>query len=227
MDCDLRQDANKKETQLIPVTPVPAPPDWESKGRKLGEDWLATHPVASRPLDKPFRPRNLWSAFCGHLSDGFESRCGYTATYVPNGTIDHYIPWEDVAGTPNENLAYDWSNFRYADGWFNSARKRMPVPDPYRVGVDWFRISLPDLQLYATDQVPSSEAQRVSNVLKLLRDDLRVMKTRRKWYSMYRTKKLSLEGLHEVAPMIAAALERQPEFLLPADRPVPSTGASK
>ena len=39
--------------------------------------------------------------------------------------------------------------------------------------------------------------------------DVRVLKQRRLWYRMYQEKKLSLEGLREVAPLIAAAEEKR------------------
>ena len=212
---------------MIPVMPVPPPPDWEIQGRLAGDAWLAAHPIGSRQPRRAFRPRNLWSAFCPNLAEGFGFRCGYTATYVPNGTVDHFVSWEEVQGTPDEKLAYDWANFRYADGWFNSARKRTPVPDPYTVGPDWFRIQLPSLLLEATSSVPATERPRVENALRWLKKDHRVMQGRRKWYRMYREGKLSLAGLREVAPLIASALERQPEFLLPTDRPPAPVGASR
>lgn len=204
---------------MIPVHPVTEPAEWSTRGTTPGEAWLLAHPLTSRPKDRTFRPRDFWSPFREQLAAGFQDRCGYTAIFVPNGTVDHFVPWEDVRGTPDEALAYDWSNFRYADGWFNSARKRTPVPDPYKVGADWFRLSLPDLQLEATSAVPTDQISCVKNVLQWLRNDERVMKTRRKWYGMYRDGTLSLAGLRQLAPLIAAALERQPEFLLPADQP--------
>lgn len=122
------------------------------------------------------------------------------------------MPWEDLVGTKEEWRAYDWQNLRYSAGWFNSARKRTPVPDPFQVQPGWFRLSLPSLQLDATELVPEVEAERVQNVLVWLKNDLRVMRGRRKWYALYREGKISLEGLDAVAPMIAEALRRQPEF---------------
>ncbi|HND00268.1 MAG TPA: hypothetical protein PKW90_29345, partial [Myxococcota bacterium] len=129
-----------------------------------------------------------------------------------NGTVDHFVPWEAVAGTPEEWRVYEWENLRYAAGWINSARKLTPVPDPFKVQSDWFRLLLPSLQVEATDQVPVAQQDRVKNLLRWVKNDERVMRGRRQWYALYRTGKLTLEGLDEVAPMIADALRRQPEF---------------
>jgi hypothetical protein len=197
---------------MIPVAPVPEPSLWNLKGEEKGRAWLAQRPSADRPRDREFRPRNYWSAFLGDLGDGFQWRCGYTTTYVENGTVDHFVAWEDLEGTAGEWRAYDWSNVRYAAGWFNSARKRVPVPDPYEVQADWFRLILPSLQLEATDRVPAGQQARVDNALQWLKDDLRVMRGRRKWFAMYNAGKIGLDGLDEVAPMIADALRRQPEY---------------
>lgn len=195
---------------MIPVNPVAEPADWPADGLTKGKDWLAQHPVADRP--KQFRPYNLWSGYLSDLGAGFRWRCGYTAMYEDNGTVDHFEPWEDLAGTANEWRAYDWTNFRYASGWLNSARKRTKVPDPYLVGTDWFRILLPSLILEATPNIPLDQRGQATNVLRWLKDDERVMRARRTWYRLYREKKLTLEGLDEVAPLIADALRRQPEF---------------
>ncbi len=195
---------------MIPVAAVPEPAAWASKGLQSGKDWLIGHPVASRK--KGFRPYNYWSAFLEPLGEGFNWLCGYTAVFADNGTVDHFAPWEDVEGTSEEWRAYDWSNLRYAAGWFNSARKRTEVPDPFQVGPDWFRITLPSLQLLATDQVPEAQRTRVDNAMRWLKNDERVMRARRKYYKLYRAKKLTLQGLDELAPLIAEALRRQPEF---------------
>lgn len=202
---------------MISVSPVPEPAAWEAKGRLPGERWLAKRPIAKRDPKLSFRPRNYWSPFAPALGEGFGWRCGYTAMYVPNGTVDHHTPWEDVEGTAAERLAYAWSNFRYCDGWLNSARQRTPLPDPYLVKDGWFQISLPDLQLEATALVPATEAARVENVLRWLRNDERVMRARRRYFELYRTGHMSLAALESFAPLIASAVRATPTYLRVVD----------
>jgi len=42
-----------------------------------------------------------------------------------------------------------------------------------------------------------------------LRDDERVMRVRRQWLRLFEEGKIGLEGLREMAPLIAAAVERR------------------
>lgn len=200
---------------MIRVPPVPEPAEWAEKGQKAGEAWLADRPAGERP--KGFRPHPYWRAFASNLAAGFGERCGYTAMYVPNGTVDHFVPWEDVAGKPEETLAYAWSNLRYADGWINSSRKRTPFPDPYLVADDWFALSLPDLQLSATPNVPADQAARVANALRLLRNDDRVLRQRRKYFDHYRSGDMSLAMVDSFAPLLGRALRANPAYLRVGD----------
>lgn len=79
-------------------------------------------------------------------------------------------------------------------------------------------LRLPSLELERTDSVPPAERPAVDDILRWLRDDPRVMEARVEYYNMYREGELNFAGLTRKAPLIAAALRRQPEFLLPADQ---------
>lgn len=193
---------------------VPAPPDWETEGLQRGIQWLARDP--RNPHRE--RPKDFWSPYRPQLAAGFGDLCGYTVMWKPDDeTVDHFVPWTELRGTENAWRAYDWDNLRLAVGWFNCAR-RGPIPDPYLVEDSWFALRLPSLELEATEAVPAAVRDAVDNVLRWLRDDRRVMKPRREWFRMYREGELSFAGLLKKAPLIAAALRRQPEFLSPADR---------
>ncbi|MNR55994.1 hypothetical protein D3C85_1764770 [compost metagenome] len=48
-----------------------------------------------------------------------------------------------------------------------------------------------------------------------LQDDERVLRQRRGWYRKYQEGKLTLDGLREVAPLIARAVEKQNAAVLP------------
>lgn len=194
---------------------VPAPDGWDVAGLAAGLAWLRKSP---QNPDKD-RPHDLWSPYRDKLADGFNDLCGYTIMCEPAGTVDHFTPWSQLRGTADAWRAYDWDNFRYSAAWFNSSR-RGPIPDPYLVDESWFVLHLPSLELEATDAVPTSERPAVDNVMRWLRNDRRVMKARLMWYRLYQDGKLSLAGLEQMAPLIAAALRRQPEHLLPADRDV-------
>jgi hypothetical protein len=188
---------------MIPVShPLPEPGEFDEKCRKKGGDWLAKNPNCERPSD-------FWSPFRHSLADGFSNRCGFGAMWIASGTVDHFASVNE-----NKALAYEWKNYRYIEGWINSSkskRNHAEILDPFEVKDGWFEISLPSLQLSLTDAVPDAFRQRAENTLKWLhlRDDERIMRTRREWYRMYQDKELLLDGLRKKAPLIAAAVEKK------------------
>lgn len=184
---------------MIPVAPVPEPADFDERARRPGEAWRARNTEAPRL-------RDYWSPFRAALAEGFANRCGYTAMYLPNGTIDHFRSYKT-----HPELAYEWSNYRYAAAWINSAKKTADVLDPHEVGEGWFEVLLPSLQLVATERVPPERRELVERTLAQLpiAHDERVLRQRRSWYEMFEAGKLSLAGLRDVAPLIAAAEEKR------------------
>ncbi len=184
---------------MIPVAPVTEPPDFDERVRRRGNSWLAENEGADRP-------RDYWSPFRIALAEGFANRCGYTAMYEGVGTVDHFRSYK-----ANPSLAYEWANYRYASAWINSAKKANDVLDPYEVGEGWFEVLLPSLQLVSTDKVPPEYRALVERTLKCLplSHDERVLKLRRGWYKQYIQGKLSLDGLRDHAPLIAAAEEKR------------------
>lgn len=188
---------------MIPVpNPIDEPEDFNKKCREKGAEWVAAHPDKSRPTD-------LWSTFKPELAKGFSDRCAIAAMWIPDGTVDHFVSCnEDML------LAYEWSNYRYMAGWLNSSKnkkKAADLLDPFHVGEGWFEIALPSLQLMLTDKIPAAFQKRAENTLNDLpiRDDERLLRTRREWLRMYEDGELSLEGLRKKAPLIANAVEKR------------------
>jgi hypothetical protein len=187
---------------MIRFNPPPEPPEFDQKGRRCGNAWLAKNP------DTKKRPRDYWSPFKSHLADGFGNLCGYSAMYEPVGTVDHYLCCEN-----HRHLAYEWSNYRYASSWINSSKSTLDeqVLDPFQVEDNWFEILLPSLQLVLTDAVPPHERDRAAFTLERLhlRDDERVIRQRQQWYQLYLEGELTLAGLERKAPLIARAIRKQ------------------
>ena len=184
---------------MIPVAPVPEPASFDEAARKPGNAWLAQHPGMRRP-------RDYWSRFRGILADGFANRCGYSAMHEPVGTVDHYRSY-----TTDPHLTYEWTNHRFASQWLNSSKGSGEVLDPYEIGEGWFEILLPSLQLVPTDKIPLEVRTRAEATFRRLPlgHDERIVKQRRRWYQQYQDGKLSLEGLSDNAPLIAAAVRKQ------------------
>jgi hypothetical protein len=185
---------------MIPVPhPIPEPDGFEEQCRQKGLAWLQQNPDCKRPLD-------FWSPFRHALADGFSNRCGYGAMWISSGTVDHF-----VSVHANKALAYDWSNYRYVEGWINSSKNNdAEILDPFEVQDGWFEIVLPSLQLVVSDSIPVAYKQRAEHTLERLhlRDDERIMRQRRSWYALYQGG-LPIERLREKAPLIAAAIDKQ------------------
>ena len=185
---------------MIAVDRVPEPSDFDTKARQPGLAWLQESPDAKRP-------RDYWSPFKPQLAAGFNQLCGYTAMYEPVGTVDHFVSIH-----ADKALAYEWNNYRFAAAWVNSSKQSTDaVLDPFEVQDGWFEILLPSLQLVVTESVPAELRARAKHTLERLhlRDDERVLRQRRVWYSMYQSGELTLEGLRKKAPLIARAIDKQ------------------
>lgn len=186
---------------MIPVAnPISEPADFEARCRTPGNAWLRTHPVG--------RPSDRWSPFRLALAAGFSDRCGYGAMWISSGTVDHFVSCEE-----DRSLAYEWSNYRYVEGWFNSSKNKhlsSQLLDPFEIQEGWFEIDLPSLQLRLTDAVPPAVRERAEFTLtKLpLRDDERVIRQRRGWLEMYE-EGTPLAVIDRRAPLIAQAIRRQ------------------
>lgn len=189
------------------------PAEFDEKCRKKGAQWLAAHPKASRKPGRT-RPKDIWTPFKPALADAFRELCAYGAMYEPVGTVDHFLPVD-----ADEALAYEWSNYRFASGWINSSKnKAVTILDPLDVGEGWFEMLLPSLQLVVVPERVREPLRElaVKTLERLhLQDDERVLRQRRGWYRKYQEGKLTLDGLREVAPLIARAVEKQNAAVLP------------
>jgi hypothetical protein len=169
--------------------------------RRRGRDWLKSHSDAVRLPD-------YWSEFKPALAEGFHHRCGYSAMWIPDGQVDHYL-----STSKNRRLAYEWTNYRFAAGWINQSKQALDeeVLDPFEVRDGWFEILLPSLQLVVARSVPAKMRTRAEFTLSRLNlgDDERVIRQRQSWYEAYLRHDLTLDELARRAPLIADAVRRQ------------------
>jgi hypothetical protein len=185
---------------MIPVARVPEPRGYDQV-KKRGEAWRRKNRRAKRPKD-------LWSPFLPHLAEGFSHLCGYAAMLDPTGgTVDHYLSWIN-----RPELAYEWSNFRFASNVLNSSKKTADdaILDPYLVRRGWFEILLPSLQMRVTDKVPRAHRARAEHTLRRLKlgNGEKIVRWRQHYFERYQAGQLTLDGLRELAPLVAEAVER-------------------
>lgn len=183
------------------------PDAFDERCRQRGHAWLIEHPKpATKKTGETWRPHDYWSEFRPDLSDAFGELCSIGAMYEPAGTVDHFVSCD-----ADETQAYEWANYRFVSGWLNSSKNnRDGFLDPFDVQDGWFEVSLPDLQLKLTENIPPefrATAQRTLENLPI-RDDERIMRQRQKWYNMYQSEEITLQGLRNNAPLIARAVEK-------------------
>jgi len=185
---------------MIPVIPVRKPRGFAAVQRQ-GRAWLSSHPRCRRPKD-------LWTKYLPILERGFMGLCGYAAMLDPTGgTVDHYRSWKN-----HPDLAYEWSNYRFASETLNNCKRNADatVLDPYEVGSGWFEVLLPSLQMVVTSTVPRNVRAKAEFTLRRLKlcDGERVIRWRQRWYELYRRGHIDIDGLAQVAPLLAEAVRK-------------------
>jgi hypothetical protein len=188
---------------MIPVRKVEEPGEFDTKARIPGNKWLKRNPNSRK------RPPAYWSEFTPQLEKGFKKLCGYAAMLDPTGgTVDHYLSYKN-----RPDLTYEWSNYRFASAILNSSKKKEDnrVLDPYEVGEGWFEILLPSLIMRTTSTVPAKLRKKADYTLDRLqlRNGVRVIRWRQSWYEFYKSGNMNLNMLRQVAPLIAAAVDKE------------------
>ncbi len=203
------------------IDPPRAPYGWQKHVRERGRRWLNDPAANNRGAE---RPESFWLNYRDQIGERFNCICCYTVVWVANGEADHFVPWARVRGTAQAELAYDWTNIRYADSWINRSKGAAVFPDPFTVQDDWFELHLPSLELRTTGQHPATEQAAIDNLLERVRDDHRVMKLRRRYLKQYLDRDRSLKSLEQDAPLLARALRTNPAYLRPDDQELLQAG---
>jgi len=190
---------------VIRFSRFPEPSAFDTRCRRRGRDWLVGRGSQELP--------DYWSEFRHDLREGFGRLCAYCAMHIPAGLeqVDHYVGIRE-----NPALAYEWDNFRSSQAIVNQRKgfRRAGEPhvlDPFEVEDGWFELLLPSLQLVLTDQVPPETRERAEFTLRRLRlrDNEQIIRQRREWLALYEEGKLSIQGLEEMAPLIARAVKKR------------------
>src|SRR5580692_7224591 len=108
--------------QVIRIDAPAKPECFDKECRGPGNRWLAAHPEVDPPS-------KFWRPFTMDLCRGFRNRCGYSAMWDLNGTIDHFLSRKN-----HRHLSYEWTNFRYVSAWLNSSKQALDeqVLDPFQ-----------------------------------------------------------------------------------------------
>ncbi len=195
---------------MIPIAKVRKPRGFKADVETSGNNWLNANAAPAKCPDYWRRAKN--GKYVRLLKIGFNFRCGYTGHGIDHGTVDHFYSKEN-----HRHLTYQWSNYRYAASWMNSAKKPLYdglLLDPYEVKTGWFEVILPSMQLVLNEAlIPQNLLVKARFTLETLpiRDDERVVDFRSHWYDAYKSaadKPTALQLLQNAAPLIAEAIQR-------------------
>ena len=144
------------------------------------------------------------------MREAYKGICAYSAQWISPVTgghsIDHFVP---KALRPD--LAYEWSNFRYASFKFNRRKDTHTILDPFQIKPDWFVLDFPSLLVKANSALSPDQKETVYHtigVLKLNTDD-KCVEDRQIWVEDFCQGDISFTHLEKKAPFIASELQRQ------------------
>lgn len=190
---------------MIPVPRPPEPPEFDARCRQPGLSWLLENPPETGK-----RVPSYWTAFSSHLAAASAGRCYWLAMWVTTGQVEHFVAKVTVRGTPREHLIYEWRNYRWALDRINQFKGTAEVLDPFEVRDDWFEVSLPDLQLRLTPQIPEDRRQLAEFTIGRLKlnDDFAIA-LRARFFEPYVHGQCALEYVRDHAPLLAQAIQRE------------------
>lgn len=174
-----------------------------------GRKWLDAHPIP-KATERGQRPHPYWSKIQPDLAQAFHLRCAYTAMWINfDGTVDHAISIDE-----DRTKAYEWDNFRYCVGWFNSKKRNArshQMLDPLLVESDWFELSWPDLQLKTVNGFPEQLRDKAEFMLEKLelRKGATVMRNRESYLEHFvREGESAMPFIERQAPLVAKVIKK-------------------
>ncbi|WP_395746376.1 hypothetical protein [Prosthecobacter sp.] len=209
---------------MIRVLQTPAPENFELNCAQPGADWLRSPHNDNKD---PHEQAAWWQAYKPHLAEAFHQRCGYLAMFITDGDVDHFLACGHRQGqpSPHRHRAFDWTNYRYADGATNVRKGTLDdqILDPFEIEEGWFEADLHSFQIICTELVPEAlrnKAQKTITEL-CLNTDRRIRLLRRHFYECYwedPTQKAFVR-LEKDAPLIALAVKKRLQAGLPLPDP--------
>jgi hypothetical protein len=212
---------------MIPVprlTSKNEPPLFNENCRKPGTAWLNNIKNAEKD---PHKQDEWWQQFQPALAQHFNYRCGWLATCIHlDGVVDHWLSCGPRKGkaSPYRNLAFEWTNYRYATGTINSLKGKLDdsLIDPCEVQEGWFEVLLPSFELVATGVPKELKDKAEATLEKLQLRRHKAQFTRWRWYQgHWNNGNPDLPALRRYAPLVAAAIEKAQA----ANQPLPDPAA--
>lgn len=134
---------------MLKVDLQPEPATFDQKVRQPGLRWLTRKGVdTSQPLPDKFEIPNYWTKCRNELRGAFGRQCCYSGFYLRKSDV---VPVEHALSKKlRPDLAYEWSNYRYASSRINSRKGIKIVLDPagFPMGTDVFHMEFVDGSIF-------------------------------------------------------------------------------
>lgn len=194
---------------MIRVLMKPEPDAFDKKVRKPGNLYLKFKP---KPTSKEWKKdgKEYWQKMLPTARKLYNQCCAYCATWIPHSTgthsMDHFLPKGNYP-----ELAYEWSNYRYASPRFNSRKRTETIADPFCIGIDDFNMDLGSLMIKPSNDLLPGAQKLVHDTIETLKlnHDPALVEERWKYFSLYKDGDCSLDFLKRDAPFIAKEIIRQ------------------
>ena len=196
---------------MIPVTPAPEPPGFDTKVRKPGKRAIERLKAEATPPDELVdRLPSLWRKAIPDLMKAYNEICAYSCFRIHAVTgaasVDHMAP-----KSREWHLIYEWSNFRLASSRMNSRKDNwLDVLDPFELEDGWFRIELSGFQVCPGRRLSAEiRAQVEATICRLKLNDYAFRTTRESHAADFWTGRICFDVLVRESPFVAMELRRQ------------------
>ena len=192
---------------MIPVQPQPEPQDFSERVREPGAAFLNKIP---HPTTKQWEGKEHWRRVLPDMRKSYNDICAYSAHRISRVTgghsIDHFVP-----RVSQPDLAYEWSNFRYASSKLNARKGTHIILDPFQLEPDWFVLDFDSFLVKPNLNLTPEQKAAVQNTIDVLKlnDDEGCVELRQECVRWLRTGEISFTHLQRIAPFIAYELQRQ------------------
>lgn len=192
---------------MLPIILPEEPEFFDADVRQKGLRYLANNPDAKASM----LPRHWQGEPLAYLRAHFSNICNYSCFYIDpgtsDGTVDHFIP-----KTLNKQLAYEWSNYRFASIKTNRSKDdHIGVCDPAQIGHDWFQLDFTTMMIQVGEP-PADAFELVTTTIStsgidLNHEDLR--KTRETVWELFSKGHVAAVFLERYYPFIYSEALRQ------------------
>lgn len=196
---------------MIPVVLAPEPPGFDATVRAKGSAWLTRrgHPTKG-PKPAGLKLADYWRACLPDLRRAYAEICCYVAVWVPPlvgfATVEHMVAKSNAL-----ELAYEWSNYRFACGAMNGRHSDFTdVLDPMDLTLSPYALEFAGMELHVRSDIGEELHQMAQRTLSRLQlNDEECRQLRAAYWDEYIAGHISADYLRRKSPFVHAEAARQ------------------